>query len=337
MNITRIYKSDSKGIKMVSNLLEQEGLEFDKSVEYTIAVMDGDIMAATGSFYKNTLRCLAVSADYTGEGLMNLIISELTAELFRRQIAHVFIYTKKEAAKKFLPLGFYEIVSVGGVVFLENRRSGFKDYLSSLGERKKGVNAAVVMNANPFTLGHRYLVEYALERCDCLHLFIVSEDVSAFPRNVREMLVKEGTNDLKNICYHPTDNYIVSSATFPSYFIQESDKVTKAHAALDSNIFAKIAEKLGITKRFVGEEPLSKATALYNETMQKELPQFNIDVEIIPRKTEEHLGVISASLVRKLIAEGNIGAAKALLPETSYGFLTSAEAKPIIDRLQNKA
>ena len=71
--------------------------------------------------------------------------------------------------------------------------------------------------------------------------------------------------------------------------------------------------------------------------MQKELPQFNIDVEIIPRKTEEHLGVISASLVRKLIAEGNIGAAKALLPETSYGFLTSAEAKPIIERLQNKA
>ncbi len=337
MNVTRIYRSDVSGLNMARSLLKREGLEFDESIEYTLAVMDGDIMAATGSFYKNTLRCLAVNADYAGKGLMSLIVSELTAELFRRGIYHLFIYTKKEAAKKFLPLGFYEIVSLNDVVFLENRRSAFNDYLNSLGESGEGVNAAVVMNANPFTLGHRYLVEYALKRCDCLHLFIVSEDVSAFPEHIREMLVKEGTKDLKNIRYHPTENYIVSSATFPSYFIKESDKVTRAHAALDSNVFAKIAGKLNITKRFVGEEPFSNATALYNETMRRELPKFGIDVEIIPRKAEEHLGVISASLVRKYIAQGDISAAKALLPETSYNFLQSEAAKPIINKLQNKA
>ncbi|MDO5022172.1 MAG: [citrate (pro-3S)-lyase] ligase [Eubacteriales bacterium] len=337
MNTTRIYKSDRIGMEMVHKLLAQEGLEFDQNVEYTFAVMDGDNMAATGSFYKNTLRCLAVSSEYAGEGLMSLIVSELTAELFRRQVNHVFIYTKKDAAKKFLPLGFYEIAALQDVVFLENRRNAFNDYLNSLGESKSNVNGAIVMNANPFTLGHRYLVEYALSHCDNLHLFIVSEDISAFPRAVRETLVKKGTADLENIYYHPTEDYLVSSATFPSYFIKESSKVTSAHATLDSNVFVKIAKKLNITKRFVGEEPFSPATALYNQAMQKELPKHGIEVTVIPRKKEESIGTISASLVRKYIAEGNINGTELLLPKTSYEFLQSEEAKPIIEKLQNKA
>ncbi|EFA28598.1 ABC transporter, ATP-binding protein, partial [Haemophilus influenzae HK1212] len=37
---------------------------------------------------------------------------------------------------------------------------------------------SIVMNANPFTLGHRYLIEQALQQCDHLHLFIVGEDAS---------------------------------------------------------------------------------------------------------------------------------------------------------------
>ena len=107
-------------------------------------------------------------------------------------------------------LGFYEIARVEGkVVFMENRRTGFADYLKKLqtetsqSPAAKAVSllanprtGAVVMNANPFTLGHRWLVEYAASKVDLLHVFIVSEDVSLVPLSVREQLVREGTADL---------------------------------------------------------------------------------------------------------------------------------------------
>ncbi|MGI6738785.1 MAG: [citrate (pro-3S)-lyase] ligase [Christensenellales bacterium] len=335
MNFTQIYKNDRYGNKMVDELLSKEGLERDNNTEYTIALMDGDTMAATGSFYKNTLRCLAVDSAYQGQGLMATIVSELCSELFSRGIFHVFIYTKQDAKDSFTSLGFDEIVSLDDVVFLENKKSAFDDYLESLGEALEGINGAIVMNANPFTLGHRYLVEYAMNHCDNLHLFIVSEDMSAFPRKVREKLVKEGTSDLKNIIYHPTESYLVSSATFPSYFIKESSKVTKAHASLDAAVFSRIGAKLNITKRFVGEEPYSESTALYNSAMQKILPSFGIDLTIIPRKAEDEYGIISASLVRKLLSEGNINATKDLVPITTYDFLNSENAVPIINKLVN--
>ncbi|NLJ64497.1 MAG: [citrate (pro-3S)-lyase] ligase [Christensenellaceae bacterium] len=335
MNFTQIYKSDRYGNKMVDELLAQEGLERDNNAEYTIALMDGDTMAATGSFYKNTLRCLAVNSAYQGQGLMSTIVSELCSELFNRGVFHVFIYTKQDAKDNFTSLGFSEIVSLDDVVFLENKNSAFDDYLESLGDILEGVNGAIVMNANPFTLGHRYLVEYALNRCDNLHLFIVSEDVSAFPRKIREQLVMEGTSDLKNIIYHPTESYLVSSATFPSYFIKESARVTTAHASLDAAVFARIGSKLNITKRFVGEEPYSESTALYNNAMQELLPTCGIDLTIIPRKAESEHGIISASLVRKLLSEGNVEATKALVPETTYNFLNSEKAISIINKLKN--
>lgn len=114
---------------------------------------------------------------------------------------------------------------------MENRRTGFADYLKKLqtetsqSPAAKAVSllanprtGAVVMNANPFTLGHRWLVEYAASKVDLLHVFIVSEDVSLVPLSVREQLVREGTADLGNLVYHQTGPYMISNATFPSYF-----------------------------------------------------------------------------------------------------------------------
>ena len=89
------------------------------------------------------------------------------------------------------------------------------------------------MNANPFTLGHQYLVETAAASCDLLHLFIVSEDSSLVPFSVRKKLVMEGTAHLSNICYHESGPYIISSATFPSYFQKDETAVIESHARLD--------------------------------------------------------------------------------------------------------
>ena len=156
------------------------------------------------------------------------------------------------------------------------------------------------MNANPFTLGHQYLVEKASSENDVLHLFIVSDDSSLVPFEVRKKLVIEGTKHLKNICYHETGDYIISSATFPSYFQKDEVAVIESQANLDIEVFTKIAKVLNINKRYVGEEPNSLVTNIYNQTMLKKLPENNIECMVVPRKKYSD-NVISASTVRQII------------------------------------
>ena len=337
--VRRIYPWDKLGLAEVKALLAREGLGLDEHLDYTAGLWEGEQLVATGSFYRNTLRCLAVDRDYQGEGLMARMVSHLVDELFQRGQRERFIYTKKDAAKSFTSLGFYEIAALDEVVFLENRRNGFENYLKGLERPDLPENArigAVVMNANPFTLGHRWLVEQAARRCDALHLFMVSEDVSAFPRAVRDQLIRAGTADLPHVYCHPTGPYLVSSATFPSYFIRESDALTLAHARLDAAVFTRIARELHITDRFVGEEPLSPATALYNRAMQELLPLAGVQLTIFPRKSDDGTTPISASRVRALLKEDNLPAIRPLVPETTYAFLESEEGQRIAQALREK-
>ena len=138
------------------------------------------------------------------------------------------------------------------------------------------------MNANPFTLGHLYLTERASAENDTVHLFMVSEDASLIPFKVRRRLITEGTSHLDNIIYHDSGPYIISSATFPSYFQKDMDAVIESHAKLDLVIFTKIAHALGIGRRYVGEEPHSRVTGIYNQIMEKELPKAGIQCSVIP-------------------------------------------------------
>lgn len=336
----RIPIWNQAAMKEVRALLQKEGLGLDPHLDYTAGIYEGEKLIATGSFYRNTLRCLAVDDARQGEGLMAAIVTHLVSELFARGVQDLFIYTKRKAAESFTGLGFYEIARLDEVVFLENRRKGFEGYISSLERPQAAPGAAigaVVMNANPFTLGHRYLVERAAARCEALHLFMVSEDVSDFPRAVRERLIREGVADLKNVYPHPTGPYLVSSATFPSYFIREDEALTLAHAKLDAKVFSSIASALHITDRFVGEEPLSPATALYNRAMAELLPQEGIRFHVLKRKSDDGVQPISASRVRALLREGKVEAVRPLVPDTTYAFLTGDEGRGIINRLQAQA
>ena len=174
-----------------------EGIERDKNLDYTCALYDDDFqIIATGSCFGNTLRCFAVDHHHQGEGLLNEVISHLIDVQAARGNYQLFLYTKPSTAKFFGDLGFTEIARVPGrLVFMENRRDGFSHYLDALkkDKRTEGVSAAIVMNANPFTLGHQYLVETAAAACDTLHLFVVSEDASLVPTAVRRKLIREGT------------------------------------------------------------------------------------------------------------------------------------------------
>lgn len=181
---------------------------------------------------------------------------------------------------------------------------------------------SVVMNCNPFTFGHRYLVEQACKVVDFLIIFVVEENRSYFSFAERYAMVSRGVEDLKNVMVVPSGPFFASQMTIPEYF---NDKQMTADAAehdeQDAVIFAeKIAMPLGIHYRFFGEEPLDAVTNQYNLSMKKILPQYGIEAVIVPRKTVEG-DVVSASTVRKYIGREDIGALERLLPETTRKML----------------
>ena len=337
--ISKIYPSDKRANRQIDALLEAEGIRRDGNLDYTCGMYDEDMnLIATGSCFGNTLRCMAVSSAHQGEGLMNQIVTHLLDVQYQRGNLHIFLYTKCDSAKFFGDLGFYEIVRIDGqIVFMENRRTGFQDYLDQLAkEKEEGKrSAALVMNANPFTLGHQYLAEKAAAENDILHLFIVSEDASLVPFSVRKKLVMAGTAHLKNIRYHDSGPYIISSATFPSYFQKDQEAVIESHALLDLTVFTRIAQAMNITRRYVGEEPNSLVTGIYNEIMQKKLPENGIECIIVPRLQSEGK-VISASTVRQAIKDGNWEALKELVPKTTLDYFMSPQAETVVARIRGE-
>ena len=204
--ISEIRQTDSRALAQFDSLLQKEGIRRDKNLDYIAGLYDEDYhLAAAGACFDSTLRCMAVDSAFQGEGLLNQLVTHLVDYQYRRGNIRLFLYTKYSKAAFFESLGFYEIARAGGeAVFMENRRSGFKGYLENLVRETKEALAdlpaqtqafqkpgeqlpagAVVLNANPFTLGHQYLLKQASSSCGVLHVFVVSEDVSLFPFSVR--------------------------------------------------------------------------------------------------------------------------------------------------------
>lgn len=343
-SIGEIRPSDRQSLAAIDKLLTTEGIRLDGNLDYSCAMFDEDMqIIATGSCFGNSLRCLAVSHDHQGEGLMNQIVTHLVNVQMERGNSHLFLYTKCCSAKFFADLGFYEIVRVPNqIVFMENKRHGFADYLQKLQQETQASGlqgekiAALVMNCNPFTLGHQYLVEKAAAENDLLHLFMVSEDCSFFPYAVRKALIQAGIRHLPNVILHDSGSYMISQATFPSYFQQDNDAVIQSNVAVDLQIFVQIANALKIQRRYVGEEPFSHVTAIYNQMMQQKLPEFAIECIIVPRKTING-EAISASAVRLALREDNWSKLQQWLPESTLAFLKSAAAKPIIEKIKASA
>lgn len=347
--ISEILPQDRRGLEQVNRLLEKEGIQRDKNLDYTAGLYDENYrLAATGSCFGNTLRCLAVDSDFQGEGLAGLLISHLVEYQYSRGNFHLFLYTKCSKAMFFKELGFYEIVRADGeAVFMENKKDGFSRYLKQLLQETQADRAvpphsrfpigAVVMNANPFTFGHQYLIEQAAAACGLLHLFVVSEDASVIPFPVRFQLVKNGISHLSNVALHKTGSYLISNATFPSYFLKDEESAICSHAILDMRIFQKIADALSVSVRFVGEEPFSQVTGLYNHIMVQEAEKGGpLSIKVIPR-LEQNARPVSASLVRSLIHDGRMEEIRPLVPETTYRYFTSEEALPVIQAIQNSA
>jgi [citrate (pro-3S)-lyase] ligase len=180
------------------------------------------------------------------------------------------------------------------------------------------------MNCNPMTKGHAYLIEQAAKQCDTLYLFIVSEDKSAVPAQDRRRIVEDATAHLGNVHVVQTGRYLISSATFPDYFIKDKSRSGEAWTQLDIAVFCRAAQALGITKRFVGTEPFCPTTNAYNDEMARSLPQAGVDFVQLPR-FEQDGTAISATAVRALIAEGRWQETEKLVPAATWRYISEAE------------
>jgi len=331
-----IENKRSKKLNEVKKFLLEQGLTFDGNIEYTVALYDNNKIVATGSFEGRILKCIAVDDSYKGMGISNTIISYLISEQYRRGNSHLFVYTKPKNYRIFLDLGFYKIAEVPNkVTLLENDPTGIKKFINKIKSKKVDgdVISSIVVNCNPFTLGHKYLIEKASRESDIVHVFVVSEDKSVFPSDVRYKLVEEGLRHLKNVILHKCEDYIISSATFPSYFMKKQNEAVKTHCLLDIEIFMKyIVPALGINKRYVGEEPLCEVTKTYNDTMKEMLPKCKVEVIEVPR-IEIGGNITSASKIRQLIKQNKLLEVRSLVPVTTYNFLMSKEGRTITGRI----
>lgn len=321
----------------VDSFLKKRDLLLEKDVDYTLALYEGDTIIGTGSLSKNVIKCVAIEPNYTGEGLSSKLISMLINEQYERGFNHIFIFTKPDNIKIFKDFGFKEIITVNKKVTLLENNNGIDLYVNKLKEKRKDGNiiSSIVMNCNPFTFGHQYLIEQASRGSDIVHIFVVWEDRSIFPNDTRYRLVQEGTKHLNNVIIHKGENYIISNSTFPSYFIKEQNEIVRTHALLDIKLFGEfIAPALGINRRYVGEEPIDLVTKEYNLAMKELLPEYNIDFIEIPRLIKDST-MISASTVRELIKNDKYDLLKQIVPSTTYEYLVSDEAKTIIQKIKD--
>ena len=175
----------------------------------------------------------------------------------------------------------------------------------------------VVMNCNPFTLGHRYLIEQAAKQVERLYVMVVREDCSLFAYTERKAMVEQGVADIENVNVIDGSDYAISRATFPTYFLKRLDDAADTQMLLDLDLFRRhIAPALGATVRFVGTEPTDQLTRRYNQLMHEALK----DVREINR-LEKDGNAVSASRVRKAMEEGDMNTIRQLVPPTTLPYI----------------
>ena len=338
--------------RRVEAFLAANGLRLAPLDRYVVVTRDedGDEILAGGGLDGNVIKCVAVSESARSEGLMNILVSRLIAIAREEGRESVKAFTKPENEGIFKSLGFGLLASAPKAILMENGRGGlpeYKKYLASLA--RPGRNGAIVMNANPFTKGHRYLVEQAASQVDNLYVIVVKEDRSRFPYVERKAMIEAGCAGLDNVVVCEGSDYAISAATFPTYFLKKLDDATDTQIALDLDLFVNhIAQPLGVTVRFAGSEPEDALTRRYNELMAEILPGTSvavvrqdhqpdpelvkgsalrqarrpIDFVEIPR-LEQKGKPLSATSLRRALDKGGFKEAMEYIPESSIPYLVA--------------
>ena len=340
MNILELHPTIPRQRRQIEMFLQTNGLRYD-DVDYYAAIVDesSDEMIAGGGLKGSVIKCIAVADGHKGEAVANVIVSHLIAKANAEGCQCVKLYTKPDNRQLFESLSFRLIAESPNAILMETGVGGIEKYSEELRVKSEELRVkseelkndesvvsnarkpigVIVMNANPFTLGHRFLVEQSSELVERLYVVVVREDCSMFSYNERKAMVSQGVRDIGNVVVVDGSDYAVSAATFPTYFLKQLSDATDTQIILDLDLYRRrIAPALGATIRFFGSEPTDPLTRRYNELMHQQLGEEH--VHEIQRKQQEG-SAISASRVRKAMMEGCLWDAIQLVPPTTIPYI----------------
>ncbi len=315
---------------LARQLVEESGFTFEENYDLLFGKFEDGELVATAARDHNVFKMICIRESHRGGACLGELLTALIDSCTYTDIRNFFIFTTLENRGTFSHLNFTPLITHGKVCLLEYGQ-GLANYLQQHSALKRaGNNGAVVVNCNPFTLGHRYLIEEAAAQVDHLYVFVVREDRSLFPFDVRMALVREGTADLDNVLVLDTSDYAVSHVTFPGYFLKQDDDRLKLQMEIDLLLFARhIAPFFGLTRRFIGTEPFCRTTRSYSETMPHILGAAGIQTVQLERKLSGN-APISAFRVRKALKNEDYEALRKLVPATTLKFLRSSDGRKLL-------
>lgn len=357
MEIQTLNPTTPRQRQRIEAFLKRNGLRFDDMHYYAAVTDDDGEMIAGGGLKGNVIKCVAVDDAHKGEAIANTLISHLIAHANEEGHSNVMLFTKPKNRQLFESLSFRLLAEAPEAVLMETGIGGLNNMVEQLKKIKEEgevckennqeckeeektnldittpqhlnpsapqplttttpLRGVVVMNCNPFTLGHRYLIEQAAKQVERLFVMVVREDCSLFAYAERKAMVEQGVAHLENVTVIDGSEYAISQATFPTYFLKRLDDAADTQMLLDLDLFRRhIAPALGATVRFVGTEPTDRLTRRYNELMHEVLT----DVREISRLEKEG-NAVSASRVRKAMEQGDMSTIRQLVPPTTLPYI----------------
>ena len=357
MEIQTLNPTTPRQRQRIEAFLKRNGLRFDDMHYYAAVTDDDGEMIAGGGLKGNVIKCVAVDDAHKGEAIANTLISHLIAHANEEGYSNVMLFTKPKNRQLFESLSFRLLAEAPEAVLMETGIGGINNMVEQLKkikeegevckennqeckkEEKTNLNittpqhlnpstpqplttttplrGVVVMNCNPFTLGHRYLIEQAAKQVERLFVMVVREDCSLFAYAERKAMVEQGVAHLKNVTVIDGSEYAISQATFPTYFLKRLDDAADTQMLLDLDLFRRhIAPALGATVRFVGTEPTDRLTRRYNQLMHEVLADVRETVRL-----EKEGNAVSASRVRKAMEQGDTSTIRQLVPPTTLPYI----------------
>lgn len=357
MEIQTLNPTTPRQRQRIEAFLKRNGLRFDDMHYYAAITDDDGEMIAGGGLKGNVIKCVAVDDAHKGEAIANTLISHLIAHANEEGHSNVMLFTKPKNRQLFESLSFRLLAEAPEAVLMETGIGGINNTVEALKkikeegevckennqeckkEEKTNLNittpqhlnpstpqpltattplrGVVVMNCNPFTLGHRYLIEQAAKQVERLFVMVVREDCSLFAYAERKAMVEQGVAHLKNVTVIDGSEYAISQATFPTYFLKRLDDAADTQMLLDLDLFRRhIAPALGATVRFVGTEPTDRLTRRYNQLMHEVLADVRETARL-----EKKGNAVSASRVRKAMEQGDMSTIRQLVPPTTLPYI----------------
>lgn len=357
MEIQTLNPTTPRQQQRIEAFLKRNGLRFDDMHYYAAITDDDGEMIAGGGLKGNVIKCVAVDDAHKGEAIANTLISHLIAHANEEGHSNVMLFTKPKNRQLFESLSFRLLAEAPEAVLMETGIGGICNTVEQLKKIKKEgevckennqeckkeektnlnittpqhlnpstpqplttttpLRGVVVMNCNPFTLGHRYLIEQAAKQVERLFVMVVREDCSLFAYAERKAMVEQGVAHLKNVTVIDGSEYAISQATFPTYFLKRLDDAADTQMLLDLDLFRRhIAPALGATVRFVGTEPTDRLTRRYNQLMHEVLADVRETARL-----EKDGNAVSASRVRKAMEQGDMSKIRQLVPPTTLPYI----------------